>query len=531
MNPAIRRTHSLFSQIAYNTHSMKRKRHSSPSTLSHFILLLFTFFVVMGCTPAVSQTPTPFALASSPTPNIAGARPLRLTLEDVLFNPVAYEGARIQVNGRYKKLPVRVCEGQRFDSPASWSITDGERILFLDGFEGQIRQLLPEQITVEVSGIWRRWNGPMGCGKEAIRSEVFYLDVRNVISPNPITAVTLTPFGEAIAEDPLTTPESVADEAAPTPDDREEDAPPDVVILPTASSTPTSSSPSNGNAPSLTPTIDDSGDEDDGSGEDPGVNPTGTGTATQTAVPSGSTPTPTPGGAAPTATPTGAVPPTLSPNVTTLDQGALSDAEFGFETLPNNTAHSWAVSLDVGDLITITTVMEIDKNPVLTLKSPMGDTLFDRQNSGGVGEPEIIAAYEVPSAGVYTIEVRAASLQTTHYVINYYVEGVPPAFKFWPILDDSETFSGVTVEAETDHIWPVFASAGETISFGVTPQGDADFFITLFGKDGQEDESDDENLGATEAITYDVQETGLYLLQVGDWDWLRRTYQLTFSRD
>lgn len=517
--------------IAYNSHHMKQSRRIPLITV-----LLFTILLTVSCTTAVSTTPTPFIQRATPTPNIGGANPLQLPIAEVLSNPVAYEGARIQIRGRFKKLPLRVCEGELYRSPASYSLTDGTQILFADGFEDQIRQLLPEQIEMEVSGIWRKWSGPVGCGKEAVRSEAYYLDVRNVISPNPITAVTLTPSGEEIA-DVVPTNTAVPDVAVPPEEDEEDGAiesTPDIEILPspTANVAPTSTTTVPRASATPTSSGNDVGDEE-GEEESADSTATPTNTAVSSNATATATPIPTRSGGIPTSTPTSAAEPTLAPNTTVVDKGTLSDGVLGFDTLIDNTAHSWSISVEVEEIVTISAAMQPDQNAVLSLISPSGEALIDKQNLSGAGDPEVISAVEATTGGIYTIEIRSASAQAANYVLNYYLADTTFTFNFQAVLSDSDTFSGVTLPEETDHIWTFFASAGETVSFSVIPDAnDTDFLVTLYSKDGDEAESDEFELGATESILdFSIPETGMYALQIGDWDLRERGYTLEFERN
>jgi len=64
------------------------------------------------------------------------------------------------------------------------------------------------------------------------------------------------------------------------------------------------------------------------------------------------------------------------------------------------------------------------------------------------------------------------------------------------------------------------------------PQNGADLFLTLYSRDGIEDESNLVTLGATESIdNFTAPHTGLFVLQISDWDLMEREYIFVFVQN
>jgi len=99
-------------------------------------------------------------------------------------NPIAYLNKTIIVSGSY--LPVEKVDCLRYSGPSvRWSLTAENLQLDALGYERVVR-LLPVGTAMTVRGIWRLYQGPLGCGKGPPNGSAWYLDVRKILQPNPL---------------------------------------------------------------------------------------------------------------------------------------------------------------------------------------------------------------------------------------------------------------------------------------------------------------------------------------------------------
>lgn len=487
-------------------------------------VLLFT-----ACGSGDAPTPTPFAVLSTSTPNIGAAQPLPVAFEDLISNPIAYEGARIQLSGRYQKVPLQICDGEIFLSPATWTLVNGNMIAPLSGFDDQIEALLPEEITMIVNGIWRRWRGPIGCGKDAVTRDIWYLDVREIVEPNPLVRVTLTPSGVEVAEggqppgtEQTSTPPDEGEPVVATETSGAGGLGPSSTPRPTLTPNPGSSVATPTSIPSATPSDDDS---DDGASTTPsstavsGNNPTPT-----------ITPTPPPGSTAvPTATPEQSL---ASPTPENSQNGTLLSDDLGFGTLASGTIHQWNINLEAGTAVTITVAMEASANPSITLISPSDEMLVNTQNLSPAGQFEIVGNLPVPQSGTYELLIHSDTTSTADYMVNFYDSQSLPLLSFEGFFEDDVTTTE-TIEVDTDDYWVFYLEQDDVITLTVDPNdAQADLFISLWHKDGLDPNAEsDEDIGETEIIEdYVAPHTGLFVLQIGEWDFAQAPYSLTFER-
>lgn len=141
-----------------------------------------------------------------------------LTFAELNADPDAYRDRRIQVAGDFASVPPPTCTPHAGPS-IRWSLVAEELQLNAVGFENVLR-LLAEGTPMTVTGIWRLYSGPTGCGKAPPDANVWFLAVDQIVEPNPL-------FGEGgamltvVAGSPLAT------------------LPPLDLTVPTATATPT----------------------------------------------------------------------------------------------------------------------------------------------------------------------------------------------------------------------------------------------------------------------------------------------------
>ncbi len=285
------------------------------------LLLLAIGLVIVGFVLWPNSSQPLYPLLASPTASsqILQNETRLVGFEALNADPAAYRNQSIQVTGTYTPIDLPAC--QPFAGPRiQWSLVADELQLNAVGFE-RILRLAEPGISMTVTGVWRLYQGPLGCGKEPEDGAVWYLQVTQILEPNPITGsvpINLT--------------------FVPGPDDREpgaivptlelEETPAAIITptdLPTVSVTiqPTATLPSGATAaPELTPTatlpVTPLATPDTGT-PDPLATATpesGTGTPDPAA-----TPTSGPDGTATPALPTGTAPPGGYPPATSTPEG------------------------------------------------------------------------------------------------------------------------------------------------------------------------------------------------------------------
>lgn len=121
----------------------------------------------------------------TPITGTIAAEPLIIGFAELNTDPSAYQGQRLQVSGVY--TPVEPSECFDFSGPAiRWSLVAEELQLNAMGFENLLRLIL-DGTEMTVTGIWRAYHGPVGCGKEPEDGTVWYLDVDRILEPNPLS--------------------------------------------------------------------------------------------------------------------------------------------------------------------------------------------------------------------------------------------------------------------------------------------------------------------------------------------------------
>lgn len=263
--------------------------------LNRWIVAVFLLFLV-GCGNGRGEL-KPLSPTATPGGLIAG-QPQLVTLAELQADPYAYQDQIVRVSGSYHILPEPECSP--YNGPgAKWALIADNLRLDVVGHEATV-QLVSRQTAFTVDGLFRLYEGPMGCGKEPATDFAWYLDVLQIVQPNPLAkAVELAQAGgPPLVPQPLITPTpmpsgSIGSTAQPT-----AGASPTGVV-PTATTEPLNTvTPTNTPADSGTPTATST------------AGPTSDATATATLI---VTSTPTPQVATPTVAPTEGPSPTPFP--------------------------------------------------------------------------------------------------------------------------------------------------------------------------------------------------------------------------
>jgi hypothetical protein len=346
-------------------------------------------------------------------------------------------------------------------------------VLSADGFTTELRSLIPDGLTMTVTGHWRHWRGPVGCGKRATLSDVWYLAVDRILSPSPLARVTLTP---ANASEPTViaqvVPTTITGETIPdlpniTPGPtEEEDEPGPPTIGPTMSPTAT--------RPPITPATPTTM---------PGTTPSLTATsaataATNTPATPDTTPTATTGtpGTPPTsstATPT--LPPGGTPTV--VDKGEIQVQDWIIDRLEANQVHSWLFVVEANTTITVSVSAAKSVDAALSILDSSG-TVVQEQNQAPAGQVESIAGLALSAAGDYEIRARTATGAAADYALTLLDDESFPSL-FRGILGYGEG-QAASLAAGSEHLWHFSGNAGDNITITVTPNDNSDLYVQLY---------------------------------------------------
>jgi len=490
------------------------------------LLAIIVILALMGCQSIEKPTPTPFptvpALGSLPAVPV-GAAAIPTTLTDVLENPEFFEGALVQVSGQFGRLPRLVCGLDPHPGPTTWTLQEGEVLMQATGFDDPLHELFPTGLTMTVLGKVKHWRGPVGCGKQAVPKDFWYLDVTKLVNPSQIARVTLTPaeggpvIGEVTEEPPLALTLPATEEREPT-----AVSPSPTIVLPTAANpNPTSGIPTR--PPGQTPVISGTAT----------VTTAVTVTSTsgiQTVTPAGTAVTPgvspTPSLTLPpgtTATPSATVPPnstpTVTPQPTVTDRGDIDYYDAFPDELAANESHNWSIFLESGQPITVSVIAPPEANLGIRLFSSTGSVLTEK-NQAPAGQVES-ALLDVTSDGDYVIQVYSAGGRATPYYLALWDEGGD--YRPMGTLQSGVTQSARITDVMT-HIWFFNVTAGQTINVQTSSTTGSDLLLLLI-------DPHDELLTYQSTLIGDflLEESGWYSLEVEEYLLEQNAYQITIT--
>jgi len=490
--------------------------------LAGLVLLSALMIVtVAGCqqaeTPKASPEPAMIARA-----NLA-VSPSLLTLAR---NPKDFEGEDLRLAGTYKPLPLPVCSDETHLSPATWALSDGGIEILASGFDSALRELALPGLPLEVEGSWQRWQGPVGCGRRAPSQLVWYLQLTNILSPNPLSAsVPISP----LPNDPTTTALAALIEAdgAPTPTPLPVTAIGDSPLAEAVTPTPFAS---------VTQTPRLSGTPFGTAVQSGSVTPTGVATLAGSGTPSATalgtatstsnvnTPTPTA-----TSVPSGPTPtPTVSKPIL-LDYDDLSKRNIAAGDL-----HEWQFAGATDLPVTIRVAPSSGLDVVLGLFDPSDESL-DTFDETGEGQTETIDIAGLPTTGLYTLQVSAAGQTSGSYALVLQSDSSRPFVLFQGIIGYGESRSGTT-PAGSDHLWNFEGVAGDVINIRVAATTATDMQIYFNNHNGQETEFVNDNSvffppqDREEILGLRLPVTGLYTIGIGEEDLVELGYTILIER-
>lgn len=507
--------------------------------LRNLILIAVLLTLLAACKGAVRPTPTPFPEANDQSQTVTPSAPLEISIADLAAEPETHLGNYVKLTGQYRRQPLLICDADPHLAPATWQLLseDGSRIA-VGGFDSQVRSLLPNDLTVTVAGVWQQFDGLVGCGKNAARTQIWYLKASDILSPSPIARVTLTPTGSGTqiagieggtavsptedAAAPTITPTLAGSGEAPlgTPTSAEATTPaPIEEETPTFTQTPP---PGGDDSFTATPTSDD--------GVAATATPTGDSAGgTPTASSGSATPTPSNGtGGAPT--PTSSVLTTATRNPNNFDNVEFDDLSPEvpvLELLAAEEAHLWPVLFEYNGAITITAVAEPTMNIVLEIMGPNASVVQQANNAGPGGLEEIVNA-QLNVALDYKIRIYDLNGTEGDYCLIFSEGGGFPDI-IRGRIEYGQTVNGQVEVLGIDY-WCFLGASGDSVSISTTATGSGgDFAIGLYGP------PDFESIGSvftSPAITNaSLTENGMFIVGVLDFDAGAASYSLSLMKN
>jgi len=153
------------------------------------LLLLLLIWLVVALSS--SRPLKPLREESIPLNVTINGQPLLVDFDGLNDDPADYMNKRIQVSGSYLRLELEDC--QLFNGPRiQWGLVAAGLQLNARGFEAIVLPIVSPGTQMTLQGVWRRYSGPAGCGKEP-PTGLWYLEVEQIVQPNPLVAGTRTP--------------------------------------------------------------------------------------------------------------------------------------------------------------------------------------------------------------------------------------------------------------------------------------------------------------------------------------------------
>ncbi|HRQ41873.1 MAG TPA: hypothetical protein PLD25_28455 [Chloroflexota bacterium] len=518
-----------------------------------FILVLFILiFSLTACgQEEVLTTPTPFDTDRTAVALVSSGQPTAVSLAALAADPESFAGQFLQLSGDYQHLPLLVCNGEMHQSPAGWLLVDNSQtelstdeqieseivMVAAGGFDSQLRSLIATGAPLTVNGFWRFWEGPVGCGKQAVPRQIWYLRVTQIVSPAQLARVTVIgstrPAGEETAVP--TEDGGVAGEEGTTP------------ITPTLPITATPTLPDMGTLPGVTPTTTngtlpaveatptDEGIKDDEETPTADFTPTPNGsgesdltpTLTNTPPPGASlTPTPA-GGTTEPGTPTATSQPGTY-TVVEVDPINPDASMYGLETLGAWQKQNWPITLISSQAITIGVAAEPTMNVAIAVYDD-SDNLLMTQDNAPAGQLEEIRNLRVDPTQTYIIQVYETNGRGGAYFMTIVGDQAGLVLYSRGILS-----SGLTrqdrLAADHRHFWYFYGQAGDVVDITTTTDPDKLILISFYDMNADlltDDNGDELEYVEEEILDFTLPETGLYLIWLEEFAYEPASYSIT----
>jgi hypothetical protein len=233
-----------------------------------------------------------------------------------------------------------------------------------------------------------------------------------------------------------------------------------------------------------------------------------------------------------TLTPTPSV--TVTPGGTVVDRGSVGYQDLRGDGLGAGETNSWQFSVEAGDVITISVAARFGTDIALSVLDPAGNRIID-QNDSPAGQVEIIEGFEAAGNGGYRLVISEANGMETYYSLmllntnyaDYYT------FVFAGLLSYGSSATS-EMDPDTDQFWFFFGNEDELVNVSVAPSDQSDLFFDLFGPDGDavwEYVDETPRGGAEQLRDFQLPDTGMYAIRVGEIDYEASNFRVLVSRN
>jgi len=128
---------------------------------------------------------------------ILAGQPQLVTFSELQADPEAFQDRLIRVSGTLLKAAPPSCVP--YSGPAiEWALIAEELRLDAVGFERAV-SMLDDGLPMTVDGFFSLYEGALGCGKAAPDGSAWFLQVVQIVQPNPLIASGLPPGGLAVS--------------------------------------------------------------------------------------------------------------------------------------------------------------------------------------------------------------------------------------------------------------------------------------------------------------------------------------------
>jgi hypothetical protein len=489
------------------------------------VAALFALTTLIACRDEAPATATP-----APAPSLA-AQPIQaetVSLLTLVRNPSSFENNYVRLNGFYRPFPLLVCESDAHRSPATWALFEDDVEVLASGFDSELRELAYPGMALIVEGRWQHWEGPIGCGRRVPNQQIWYLEVTNIVSPNPLVsaenvsdelAAAFTPTPQAALEEPGTSGAMTATSDRGT------------AVAVTATSDMATAAAASTQSPASPETLTGT----------PGPSPTPSFTpvpspsaAAATVAPSNTvtsvaTPATTASATAAEGTGTSTAAATSPPASPEAGEGTIGYDDVVKRNLTAGTMQRWTFVGSTGEIATLSVAPAPGLDVTLELDDPGGTTVAT-SNQGGAGVPETVNQSSLVMSGAYQIRVTSVGGTAGDYALILQNQDSLPFIVFKENLHYGGGGSDDLTE-DVDHFWNFEGSQGDFVSITLTAAESGDLVLYLNGADAVELEFMDENgQGQGEVISdLELPATGYYSIGVGELDFNPASYTLVLE--
>lgn len=194
--------------------------------------------------------------------------------------------------------------------------------------------------------------------------------------------------------------------------------------------------------------------------------------------------------------------------------------------LDGSTIHEWIYDAEDTTALTID-VAALDADVTITLFDPSGNGIATTSSASG-NQTGRIRDQALNEVGEYTIQVRAAINQSTHYGLLITSDDTD-SIRLAGVLEDGDDTSGTLGEDGFDY-WLFWGTAGDAVTITVSPQNDSEPYVILYDSEDNslESSSIDPDTDA-QVIEYTLTENNVYLIWVEEFDFLEMTYDIELT--